>query len=537
MTMVSDANAFIATAHEVKSDVPDFAPFAQAVERNYLNLPSDVPVFHTDVDLWEVYLGAFPEEHRQEHNCNCCKQFLRNVGSIVYINSNGIPRSILWDTQQDYGYFNPIVEALANAVEKAKIVGLYLNNYKSGGRHLGAEELGGWNHFYLTLADRHVEEKIGSRDKQCGEISERFKMVVNAVTKFDHSTVETVLGLAESGTLHRPEKVLGQLKWFYELGESFHGVAVRKGIHTRNNLIWRAVATAPVGFANICSGVSSALLEDIQNGVDTDTAVQKHNVKMRGDRYLRPTTHSAGNVKAANKLIEELGYERSFDRRFARLEDLELKWRPIPKANTAKVEAAGGMFDVLLKEDKPIRDARFGGTMTWARFEKDILGNAERIEVLVPSTGNFFAFTAPVHDDAPLIFQWDNGIGTYSYVNGSPSNRWNLEGCEWTTITGITNRPSHWGNTHQSNHADCMYFVIDGCVDRANDSMVIFPETLKSVLHPVRSTIEAFAKTRPLEGANEASACGLAISNGTMGIKVRVTSRNVRTEYEIHNLY
>ena len=159
MTMVSDANAFTATLVEPATNTigaaPHFGPFGQAIEDNYRNLPEGTPVFVTNAadKLWDIYLGAFPEEHRQEHNCNCCKQFIRNIGSIVTVDDNGQLHSVLWCTLQDYGYFNPVVEALAKAVENSKITGLYMNRNCSGGHRVGVRHAGGWESrfcYYVT---------------------------------------------------------------------------------------------------------------------------------------------------------------------------------------------------------------------------------------------------------------------------------------------------------------------------------------------------------------------------------------------------
>ena len=53
---------------------------------------------------------------------------------------------------------------------------------------------------------------------------------------------------------------------------------------------------------------------------------------------------------------------------------------------------------------------------------------------------------------------------------------------------------------------------------------MLFPEILKSELHAVRSTIEAYSKSAKLGGYEEASACGLRLQMGeTASIKLRVT--------------
>ena len=68
-----------------------FKTFSQAVHARYTKL-AEGELFIVDVlDIYDSYLAAFPEgtnpifRTRTEHDCNCCKQFIRRLGQLVAI--------------------------------------------------------------------------------------------------------------------------------------------------------------------------------------------------------------------------------------------------------------------------------------------------------------------------------------------------------------------------------------------------------------------------------------------------------------------
>jgi len=69
----------------------DFQHFAAAVEEK-LDAMSKHELFVVDVEnIFDRYLAAFPEgtnpvyRERTEHDCSCCKHFVRNVGNVVAV--------------------------------------------------------------------------------------------------------------------------------------------------------------------------------------------------------------------------------------------------------------------------------------------------------------------------------------------------------------------------------------------------------------------------------------------------------------------
>lgn len=268
------------------------------------------------------------------------------------------------------------------------------------------------------------------------------------------------------------------------------------------------------------------LLEDLASGMGFDVAASRFAAKMHPLQYQRPqAAPSQGQIEAAEKMVEQLGIAAALPRRFARLDEIETVWRPMPAG-----APAGGVFGHL----KPLaqRPAALDvpeQRITWTRFVREALTDASAIEVRVPMHGNFCALVTAVNADAPPILQWDrperrNPVSWYVYNGGSPAARWGLMDDAWATVTALTLQPSMWGEFPPAHYGRSAIAVIADARDVASSGGALFPEFLRSELHGVRATIEAYSRTATLAGAADASACGLRF--GDQGeVLLRVVTR------------
>lgn len=280
---------------------------------------------------------------------------------------------------------------------------------------------------------------------------------------------------------YRGDQVLGRAEWFLDVLNRVNGN--RNG----RNLLWKAATSAPVGFCYITSGVLGTLLEGIMDGLNLDR----------------------------------------IQRRFARLEEIETLWKA-----PAPADHEGGVFvGVPTRTAKPKSDDLTPRVnMIWVKFRDTVLPRATKIEFQVrQGKDNFCAIVTAEDPDAPPIIQWDcpqrrNPFSLYVYRRGSTPDLWGLTP-GYCKVTAVTLQPSMWqpGFEHKGKS---VIFLLEGCRDHRQSGLALFPEILRSELHEVRATIEAYSNSHVLSGAEEASACGLVLfgSNQNWSNTFRVTT-------------
>lgn len=522
----------------VTSDIHRYGDFLHAIRKTF-RPNSKTPLFMTDApEVWTLFLSNLPLEAQQEYTCSACRHFVSRFGSLVQIDQAGNTHSVLWNAKAVPAFFQPAVKAMQQAVEQATVTGVFYSSLPV----YGTPQTGHWKHMAIT-PEIIWHSRITNAGQQIAKKREEFQMLSRALETFAASTVDTAVKLLRSDKLYRSEKVLGGAEWFRELHHALNATA---NLKQRAHQQWLAVANAPEGFCHVRSSMIGTLLEDIELGFEYDEIRQNFAAKMHPLQYQRPQTPpSAGNIKQAEKIIAELQAEKALERRFARLSDLKLIWKPkpqAPKSSSPKAEIASGVFAKIVPKEQ-VKTTTQGlslpmQTMTWEKFERKVLPDAVKIEYLVPSgRQNYTAITTAVNTAAPPILQWDrleqrNSCSVYVYNGGSEPKQWHLK-TGYVEVTGLCTNPPHWYKEMSHQHKG-MILVLKGARDQHHSSLAIFPENLKSEFHAIRKTIEAFSKANKLQGFDEASACGLFISSGgELNHKLRVTTELGTQEYLI----
>lgn len=444
---------------------------------------STSPLFRVaaKADLFDVFLDAMDPILRQSHNCSCCKSFLRRYGNLVTI-EDGRPRSALFNFEAEGIYAAPIAK-LREAVESGKISSPFVGHLSSW----GTAEKGGFDHFCL-----HQAPFTGKGWQVQAKRIQDMQTLSHALRDFPSDLVASAIALARSGALSRGEKFIAPLEFLNRAREADR--------LTRMNL----VATAPVGWCSPRSQVIGALLQDLKAGLPD--AAARFNSKLGGLDYQRPkAAPSAGSVAVAERLFDELGLAPALARRFALFEEIpEFVWKP----EVAGKEAGRGLFSDLLPEAK-IADMQLASVkMSWTKFARDILPSTSSMQLLIPHLGDFVAcVTGP---EEPPLFKWSHPRSMYRYHGGSRPDQWGLRPHTSVPVRGLI---SHVGSAYESN---CPIAIIEGCHDTRNNELALFPETLRTELHPVRSVIEAYSKRNKILGVGTAN--GLSLLNATLRV-------------------
>lgn len=539
------------TAHEPHHHQPHLQP--EQRDRDYEVLrtlmqeridaisPGVTHLFVTDIGPrpYDTFLNALPPEMRQHHVCHTCRHFVERFGALVVV-TDDLLIPVMWPVLPANNVYQPAVEAMARLVRRAPIIGVHVSHESTWGIPI----TGDWTHFAVRPPARFITKRsrLETASQIAAKLAHEAETLTTGLREYGLELVQRAHMLLTTGQLYRSEKCIGTAAWLLDVHRQLANV---RGAQ-RTNLIWRAAASAPVGFCHVKSTMIGTLLDDLAANLPFADVKRKFDAKMNPLQYQRPTAApTLGNILQAEKIVDALGIRASLERRFAKLEDVEALW--VPRASTREPEPTGGVFDHLrpLASRQPsVRDLGTPPTlMTWSKFRRDILASAETIELLVPSVrAPFTAMVTAADPSAPPILQWDapeqrNPMSMYVYHGGSLAHHWGLSPTTWCSVTAITNDPAHWYGRQSPNHAQRVYLLLQGARDLRHDhGGGFFPETLRSELHQIRATLEAHALRVKIAGLNEATACGLVFGDKSPAILLRVVAGGLRQEYRIDRL-
>lgn len=525
-----------------QSTSPSEKPVGNIHDRDYLSFLDrfdqsfgDVAriLFTTDADpvsLWNAYLFGFHESERQHHNCRACRKFIEQYGGLAVIDTNGTHRSAIWDTGSVMPtIYDPPFHSMRMTVARSKVTGVFL----TGDQMIGTPRTKAWRHLALHVPDRmQWHHALISPAQAMAEKKQDFQQVARALSEWRQHVIQNAVTILKSGVLARNEKVLAQAEWLLARSEEWNLTGA-----TKANLLWRAIATAPAGFCHPRGGMLGTLIGDLLTGRPPELVARAWAEKMDPMQYQRPQAPPAEQaIDQAEKLVEKLGIARSLERRFCRVDEIQWMWKPRPAA-----PPAGGVFG-MLKQQQPAATSTWNldNKMSWAKFSREILPRAERIELWTPPWPmSWAALVTAVHPDAPPILQWDaegarNPVSWYVWQHGSKAEDFRIKSSTWADVEAITGCPAHWGGGKFDHHAQSAIFIIRGARETMMAGNGLFPEILKSELHGCRSVIEAFSRKSPIAGLGDPHAAGPVINPGFRQIiQLRVTVGSVQTTYQI----
>ena len=526
-------------ALEVGSD-REYDEFLSRVQSRFMTRTESgsVPLFETSVEnLFSIYLGGIPEDRRQHHTCHCCRRFIDKFGGLVTIDENGNTVSAIWDVEDAPEDLKGAVAVVVKAVARSKVSGVFLSSEV----YYGTSITGPWHHLSISppVAMRH-KDRLKTAFQSSAEKLEDLKTVRLALTEFTQPMLEQAVKLLKTEAMYRSEKVLGQAEWLLQLQ-----IASKDSrSNEKSNILWRAIATAPSGFCHPRASMIGTLLEDIASGMDFDSISRRFASKMHPLQYQRPTAApTAGAIAEAEKVFTKLSAEGSLARRFCRLDEVKSVWRP--QEPKAEQPAGKGVFGHLKPKGSAIEVVDIqtpAGNITWDKFRRTILPEAEQIELFTPEYPNSYgALVTAVNADAPPILQWDsevfrNPVSWYLWHSGSSPSQYGLGVNQFHKVSAICLGPSQWRDEADCPHqASRIMLIIDGAKETRMTGSAIFPETLRSEFHGIRSVIEAYSRSAEIEGMKDPHACGLILSKSDRSweARIRVTIKGLKTEYRL----
>lgn len=182
----------------------EFMKFKKALRNHFDDMQKEsTHLFEVNVDkdeLWNVYLDSFPTgtndifRERREHDCSCCRQFIKNIGSAVIIKDNQI--HTIWELNLGDTIYQPVCDALDTFIKSHTVTDIYITKFPKIGTDYNFEEINGkshrWDHFYLELPNKFVNKTSRSDEEIKGQFRDTrnvFKRSLDEITMKARDTI------------------------------------------------------------------------------------------------------------------------------------------------------------------------------------------------------------------------------------------------------------------------------------------------------------------------------------------------------------
>lgn len=392
-----------------------FKTLGDVVESNFKSMTDakNAKVFVADItgdELWDHYLASFPEGtnpiyvNRTEHDCSCCRNFVKNLGGVIAFNDKGETLTV-WDNVKPDGndsMYVTVAQAMAEFVKAASIKSKF---YVSEPVY-GSRTSGGFNHFYARVPS--IFKPTSGAD--VGKSLENVAILKRSLEEITDDSVDVVLDLISQKSLYKGAEFKKSVEALKKVKRIYNALSVGK----EREIFLFMNATVETRFRNTVIGT---LLVDLSEGKELDHAVNAFESKVAPLNYKRPTALVTPKmIESAKRKVEELGIEDSLYRRHATRADISVNDVLFCDNNVREV-MIGGAFDNLKATKKPTAK-KFDKveSVSIDYFIENILPKANTVELLVEHKlmNRFVSLVAPQHSTATSLFKWDNGF-SWSY--------------------------------------------------------------------------------------------------------------------------
>jgi hypothetical protein len=513
---------------------PGYEPMLLSISGNAAKHGGE-PLVRTDAEgLWDLYLENLPPEMRAHHDCRSCRQFVERYGNVCWLDETGQHHPLFWAPANiTHTAYEVAISALYDAVLRARVTGAFVASEPMLGLPSNRDRKRGcaWHHM-ATVNPRPWTSRLVTAAGREAALGEDYALLRRSLAEYTREHVRLAQTIMDADALTRTEKFKGMVDW---VGNLMDALAPHLPRSRQTGVAWRALLTAPAGFAHFKNGMVGTLLDDIKSGKPFEQVKAAFNEKMHPLRYQRPVAPpSGGNIDAGNRIIAALGLESAMLRREATLEDVRpyVVWSPpaVPPANP------GGVFDLLRTPARSPNSTIRGATMTWTRFFRDVLTGATRLQVY-SAPGPYTQVTTEVNPGAGRLFHWDHPFSWYLNIGRMSPHNWSLPRLPaWVEVPAVIPMPSCFTGGH-GHHGLGVLLIMEGCRDTGVPGACIFPEHTRGELRECRSAIEAYSKRTTMAKSPGQLAAGLTMRDSQgQRVTVRALKNGVWVEHVIDRL-
>jgi hypothetical protein len=399
----------------------NFQLIKTAISNQFAKLVATGQLYRVNVskdDLWTTYLESFPEgtnpiyKTRTQHDCNCCKQFIRAVGDVVAINDGKVIS--LWDCKVNDSNYQIVVDAMSKLIHQNKIQNEFLHFEPTAGTNKTFmadldSHVHTWDHFFVNIPSVYVK-RDADIPTLLNESRTNKELLESSLAAIDQDSIDIVLELISQNSIYRGSEHKFAITEFGKVLKAYKKTANKEAY------LWQASKVLPKSVSRMKNTVIGTLLTDITSGMAIEDAVKSFESKVAPANYKRPTALVTKKmIDAAKKTVEALGLNSALERRYANINDITIN--NILFADRSAKKAMGDVFDSL-SSGVAINKKTFDKVeeVSIEKFLADILPKATSLEVMVENQheSNLVSLIAPVDATSKNMFKWDNKF-SWSY--------------------------------------------------------------------------------------------------------------------------
>lgn len=406
----------------------------------------------TGQDVWDIYLKAFKSDkdpkfrdpESSEHNCNHCKNFVRRYGNVVAIDESNKLMSI-FDVEADEEYTDSAA-AMSKAIRASKVTEVFfetfdslnslpyesctksndkfrLGIYKNNKRYTKEEaekfgvvkpnEIRTFHHMHLDAPKQFVDTSGNSVESIMGKFRDAKNVFQRAMEEISLDTLNLVKDLISQGSLLDGQTHLFKVEQFIPFKKQYDDLPKNQ----KDNWCWTTSYNLTI--AKFKNELIGTLCSELSEGEDLNKACESWNKRVDPANYMKATAPiTKKQIEEAKKFVEENGFEESFDRRFATIDDIKVDEIKHINVGTGKVKSAS-IFDSVKSTSTRHKRSEFDKVeeVTIEKFMKDILPGCTSIEAFLTSQyeNNLVSLTTANNPNSKPIFKWSNNYSwTYN---------------------------------------------------------------------------------------------------------------------------
>lgn len=450
--------------------------------------------------IWDIYLTSFldgqdptfRDPSSTSHTCNHCNNFIRRYGNVVALDES-LNIITMFDFEGEDN-FKGVAEAMSAAIKVSTIKDVFFETYQML-CELKYEECSDTKQSFRLGVEKNVKRYTKEEAEVFKTLDDQYIVKPNERFTFNHmhinlpanfvsmnaaKSLETILndfrsaqvsfskGMAEipadtlelvqdlimQDSLINGKTYLDKVQIFLAYKKEYDLIEPAK----RDNWCWITAYRLPI--ATFRAHLIGQLCMELAEGMELNKACKNWNTREDPANKMNPTAPITAKQKSgAEKYIVENGYEESFTRRFATLDDIKVS--EIKHINTPnKVAKNASIFDAV-KPSVSSRHKRseFKGVeeISIDKFMSDILPGCSSVEAFFTNShkGNLVSLTTSIKEDCKPIFKWSN---PYSWTfNGNLAGKSEIKEAVKNAggeVAGVLNFRLAWNHGDGTDRSD-----------------------------------------------------------------------------------